>query len=43
MEQPLCFVAYPSTPVARAEMVEQAIELISGSGVVRIKGWKVID
>jgi hypothetical protein len=37
---PFCFVAYSSTPVARAETVEQAIDTLSGSGVVRIKGWK---
>lgn len=37
---PQCFVAYPSTPAARAEAVEQAIETISASGVVGIKGWK---
>lgn len=37
---PACFVAYPSTPASRAETVEKAIETISGSGVVRIKGWK---
>ncbi len=37
---PKCFVAYPSAPAARAETVERAIELISQSGVVEIKGWK---
>ena len=37
---PKCFVAYPSTPVARAETVEGAIETVSHSGVVGIKGWK---
>jgi hypothetical protein len=37
---PLCFVAYPSAPAARAETIEQAIATISGSGVVQIKGWK---
>ena len=39
-ELPVCFVAYPSTPVARAETVEKAVEIIAGSGVVTIKGWK---
>ncbi len=35
-----CFVAYPSSPTARAETVENAIGLIEQSGVVEIKGWK---
>jgi hypothetical protein len=35
---PRCFVAYPSTPPARAETVEQAIATISHNGVVEIKG-----
>lgn len=35
-----CFVAYPSAPAARAETVERAIELISNTGVVEIKGWR---
>lgn len=37
---PKCFVAYPSTPAARAETVEGVIETLSGSGVVSIRGWK---
>src|ERR1035437_226389 len=37
---PKCFVAYSSAPAARAETVERAIDLISHSGVVEIKGWK---
>jgi len=43
MEQkPLCFVAYPAFPASRAETVEQAIESISRTGVVDIRGWKEI-
>jgi hypothetical protein len=40
MALPRCFVAYPSTPVARAETVERAIETVRGNGVFEIKGWK---
>jgi len=39
---PQCFVAYPSSPPARAETVERCIETISQSGVVNIKGWKTL-
>ncbi len=39
---PSCFVAYPSTPAARAETIERSIDLINGSGVVNIKGWKTL-
>lgn len=37
---PKCFVAYPASPAARAETVENAIELIGHNGVVEIVGWK---
>jgi hypothetical protein len=35
-----CFVAYPSSPVDRAELIERAIETIQSGGVVDIIGWK---
>jgi len=37
---PKCFVAYTSTPIARAEVVEETIKTIALNGVVEIKGWK---
>jgi len=37
---PKCFVAYPSAPLARAEAVENAIDLVGHNGVVDIRGWK---
>jgi hypothetical protein len=37
---PKCFVAYASTPQARAETIESAIDLIRDTEVVEIKGWK---
>ena len=37
---PRCFFGYPSTPAARAETIESAIETIGQTGVVHIKGWK---
>lgn len=39
---PQCFVAYPSSPASRAETVELAIETISRSDVVCMRGWKTI-
>lgn len=38
-----CFVAYPSSPPARAETVEKAIENIQGGGVVDIISWKKLS
>jgi hypothetical protein len=35
-----CFVAYPSSPASRAEVLETALENIRGGGVVSILGWK---
>jgi hypothetical protein len=41
MDSPVpCFVAYPSTPAARAETIEKAIEILRLSAVVEIKGWR---
>jgi len=37
-----CFVAYASTPPARAESIETAIGNISGGEVVDIVGWKSV-
>ena len=39
-ERPRCFVAYPSSPVDRAESIEQAIADIHNGGVVDIFSWK---
>jgi len=38
-----CFVAYASSPLARAEAVEKAIENIQGGGLVDITGWKSVS
>jgi len=35
-----CFVAYPSSPPARAEAVETAIKNIQAGGVADLLGWK---
>lgn len=35
-----CFVAYSSSPPARAEAIEKAIENIQGGGVVDLLGWR---
>jgi hypothetical protein len=35
-----CFVAYPASPVDRAESIEKAIEELSAGGVVDVVGWK---
>ena len=37
---PSCFFAYPSSPESLAEGIESAIELINGTKVVNIVGWK---
>jgi hypothetical protein len=39
-DKPLCFVAYPSSPVDRADSIEQAITELDRAGVVDIIGWK---
>jgi hypothetical protein len=39
-EPALCFVAYPSSPISRAEAIEHAIDELNGGGVVKVIGWK---
>jgi hypothetical protein len=40
MNRTRCFVAYPSSPAARAEAIEGAIGSLESGGIVDIKGWK---
>jgi hypothetical protein len=40
---PKCFVAYPSAPLARAEAVENAIDLVGHNGVVDIKAGRAFS
>lgn len=35
-----CFVAYPASPLDRAESIERAVEEINNGGLVDIFGWK---
>jgi hypothetical protein len=37
---PQCFVAYPSGPASRSEVIEKTIETIASGGAVAIRGWK---
>lgn len=38
-----CFVAYPSSPPARAEAIEKAVQNIQGGGIVDILSWKTLS
>ena len=38
-----CFVAYPSSPVARAEAIERAVQNIQGGGIADIVSWKSLS
>jgi hypothetical protein len=40
---PTCFVAYPSSPPARSETLEMAIDHVAAGGVVDILGWKQLS